>query len=129
LTLLPVVTALAGTLSHSPIRPSDRDPLDLIERQLIPASVVELGGPGRLVAGHPLAFFSVPLLIRMLVIPVARKLWQRTGVLTTDFRARRWIIFKAAYRITGLVESTSVLPIAEQNRDSRFWSAIPPTWS
>jgi hypothetical protein len=49
-----------------------------------------------------------------LVMPVARKPWQQTGVLTSASRARRWIIFYAAYRVIRSVESTLALPTAER---------------
>jgi hypothetical protein len=60
------------------------------------------------------AFFNVPPLVRELVMPVARKPWQQTGVLTSASRARRWIIFYAAYRVIRSVESTLALPTAER---------------
>jgi hypothetical protein len=43
---------------------SDRDPLDLVERDLILPAVVELGRPRRLVIGDELRGSSVPLFFK-----------------------------------------------------------------
>jgi hypothetical protein len=79
------------------------------------------------ICGRPSAGLSPAFLgwSGKLVIPVARKLWQHTGVLTPASRARRWIILSAAYRVIRWADSSLVLPTADRNSGSRFRSQIP----
>jgi hypothetical protein len=78
---------------------SQNNPLELVERDLVVATVVELGCARAFMRRHLLSVFEQPAVEQVTVILIARKVWQPSRVMMPAVSARRTIIRRAAWRL------------------------------
>jgi hypothetical protein len=94
--------------------PLNRDPLHLVERDLVARAVIELGRARTFVRGHGLGVLQRAAGFQIGGDSLARKVWQPMLAGVPRSAARRWIMRQASF--IGLSVSVPVRPAAERKR-------------